>query len=259
MDRGVFRALADPTRRAILDALYERDGQSLTQLERRFEMSRFGVMKHVRVLEEAGLVVTRKVGRARLHYLNPVPIREIHDRWTGKFTARASAALLALRDGLEKGESTAASTIPAHVYVVFIRASAERIWEALTESEFTLQYYFASTVESGWNAGDEYAYEINGQTAIVGTVIAADPHTRLEMSFDARWDDQVADDPPSRLTWEIEPAGEGISRVTVVHDGFESETSTYAQVAGGMPLILSGLKTLLETGEPLQVAVGAGA
>jgi DNA-binding transcriptional ArsR family regulator len=101
----VFKALADPTRREILDALYERDGQTLGELERRFEMSRFGVMKHVRVLEDAGLVVTRKAGRARLHFLNPVPIREIHDRWTGKFAARASDALLALRAGLEKGEA----------------------------------------------------------------------------------------------------------------------------------------------------------
>src|SRR4029450_10075965 len=103
----VFRALADPTRREILDALFEQEGQPLGALESRFDMSRFGVMKHVKVLEEAGLLTTRKVGRSRLHYLNPVPIREIHDRWTGKFAARASAALLGLRGHVEKGAEMA--------------------------------------------------------------------------------------------------------------------------------------------------------
>ena len=101
-DDWVFRALADPTRREILDALFEREGQSLSELEGLFDMTRFGVMKHVKVLEEAGLVVTRKVGRSRLHYLNPVPIREIHDRWTGKFAARASGALLAFTLSLDE-------------------------------------------------------------------------------------------------------------------------------------------------------------
>ena len=250
-DELVFRALADPTRRAILDAVFEQEGQSLTELVARFDMSRFGVMKHVRVLEDAELVVTRKVGRARLHYLNPVPIRELHDRWTGKFAARASGALLALREHVEKGEDMSTTAIPDHVYVVFIKAAPERIWEALTESEFTQQYYFASTVESGWEAGDDYRYEIDGQPAIVGSVVVADPPRRLELSFDARWDENVASDPPSRVVWEIEPAGADMSKLTVVHTGFETKTSTYEQIAGGMPYILSGLKTLLETGEPL--------
>ena len=258
-DGSVFKALADPTRREILDALFEREGQSLGDLEGLFDMTRFGVMKHVKVLEEAGLVATRKVGRSRLHYLNPVPIREIHDRWTGKFAARASGALLALRAGLEKGDTMAANGKPSHVYVVYIRATPERIWDALTQSEFTQQYYYASTVESDWTAGSEYEYSINGQTAIVGEVLEAVPPARLAMSFDARWDDEVTADPPSRITWEIEAAGDGLSKLTVVHDGFDGETSTFGQVTGGMPFILSGLKTLLETGEPLQVAAGAAA
>ena len=106
-DDSVFRALADPTRREILDALFEREGQSLGELERLFDMTRFGVMKHVKVLEEANLVVTRKVGRSRLHYLNPVPIREIHDRWTGKFAAQgersAAGAARRSREGRNDG------------------------------------------------------------------------------------------------------------------------------------------------------------
>ena len=258
-DDPVFKALADPTRREILDALFEREGKSLGELEGLFDMTRFGVMKHVKVLEEAGLVVTRKVGRSRLHYLNPVPIREIHDRWTGKFAARASGALLALRAGLEKGGTMAVADKPSHVYVVYIRATPERIWDALTQSEFTQQYYYASTVESDWTAGSEYEYTINGETAIVGEVLEAVAPSRLAMTFDARWDDEVAPESPSRITWEIEQAGDGLSKLTVVHDDFGGETNTFRQAAGGMPYILSGLKTLLETGEPLQVAAGAAA
>ena len=257
MNDTVFRALADNTRREILDVLFEREGRSLGELEARFDMTRFGVMKHVKVLEEAGLVVTRKVGRLRLHYLNPVPIREIHDRWTGKFAARASGALLSLRAGLEKGGTMADANKPSHVYVVYIGTTPQRIWDALTQSEFTQQYYYASTVDSDWEAGSAYAYSINGQTAIVGEVLEAEPPSRLAMTFDARWDDEVAADPPSRITWEIEPAGDGLTKLTVVHDGFAGETNTYGQVGGGMPYILSGLKTLLETGEPLAATAAA--
>jgi uncharacterized protein YndB with AHSA1/START domain/DNA-binding transcriptional ArsR family regulator len=253
----VFRALADATRREILDVLFVREGQSLGELEGRFEMTRFGVMKHVKVLEEANLVVTRKVGRSRLHYLNPVPIREIHDRWTGKFAARASGALLALRVGLEKGGTMAANGKPSHVYVVYIRATPERIWDALTQSEFTQQYFYGSTVESDWKRGSAYIREIDGEAAIVGEVLVADRPSLLSVTFDARWDDEVTPDPPSRVTWEIEPAGAGLSKLTVVHDGFDGETNTYRQAAGGMPFILSGLKTLLETGEPLAVEAAA--
>jgi DNA-binding transcriptional ArsR family regulator len=101
-DEAVFRALADPTRRAILDGLYERDGQSLGEIESAFEMSRFGVMKHLRVLEEAGLVTTHRVGRSKLHFLNPVPIRLIHDRWIDKYTEHRVSALADLKHELEE-------------------------------------------------------------------------------------------------------------------------------------------------------------
>jgi len=101
-DDHVFRALADPTRRHLLDRLFERDGSSLTELESELEMTRFGVMKHLRVLEEAGLVNTRREGRAKLHYLNPVPIRLIHDRWIDKYTEHRVAALADLKTELEE-------------------------------------------------------------------------------------------------------------------------------------------------------------
>ena len=104
-DDRVFRALSDPTRRHLLDQLFERDGRTLTELESELEMSRFGVMKHLRVLEEAGLVVTRRSGREKLHYLNPVPIRLIHDRWIDKYTEPRAAALAELKAELEKEET----------------------------------------------------------------------------------------------------------------------------------------------------------
>ena len=254
----VFKALADSTRRHLLDRLFERDGRTLRELTEELEMTRFGVMKHLRVLEDAGLVVTRKVGREKFHFLNPVPIREIHDRWIGKFFAGASDTLLGLRDGLEReGGGKHMETKPSHVFVVFIRTTPERVWEAITNSEFTIHYYYSSTVESAWTPGAPYVYSIQGHPAIVGRVLEADPPRKLVCTFDAKWDDEVAADAPSRITWEIEPAGEDVSKLTVVHDGFEAETATFRSIGGGMPLILSALKTLLETGVPLVERVPA--
>src|SRR5436190_15025262 len=144
-DEAVFRALADPTRRAILDGLFERDGQSLGEIERSFDMSRFGVMKHLRVLEEAGLVTTHRAGRSKLHYLNPVPIQELQQRWIHKFAAGATAALLGLRAEVEKGArmSATATQAPTQVFAIFIRTTREHLWQALTESGYALRYFYA--------------------------------------------------------------------------------------------------------------------
>ena len=100
-DDSVFKALADPTRRFLLDLLFRRDGRTLTELESELAMTRFGVMKHLRVLERAGILVTRRAGREKLHFLNPVPIRTIHDRWIDKYTERRVSALLELKTELE--------------------------------------------------------------------------------------------------------------------------------------------------------------
>jgi DNA-binding transcriptional ArsR family regulator len=101
-DDRVFKALADPTRRFLLDRLFVRDGRTLTELESELEMTRFGVMKHLRVLEDTGLVVTRRSGRTKLHFLNPVPIRLIHDRWIDKYRERQASALAELKSELEE-------------------------------------------------------------------------------------------------------------------------------------------------------------
>jgi uncharacterized protein YndB with AHSA1/START domain/DNA-binding transcriptional ArsR family regulator len=255
-DDASFRALADPSRRVLLDRLYERDGQALGELQTALpQMSRIAVMKHLRILEAAGLVVSHRSGRRRLHYLNPVPIRRIHDRWLDKFRARAADVLLTLQAFMEEPTMGSDSIDrPSHISQIYIRATPAEVWRAITESEFTLQYYYGSTVESEWRAGATYRYAIAGNDAILGEIVEADPPRRLVQTFDARWDDDVARDAPSRLTWEIEEVTPGVCKVTTIHDAFPSRTATFEQVAGGMTFILSGLKSVLETGRPMEAA-----
>ena len=238
----IFRALADPTRRKVLDALRRRDGQTLSEIEARFEMTRFGVMKHLRVLESAGLVVTRRAGREKLHYLNPVPIRQIHDRWISKYAEPWAANLTQLKRTLEESMEK-----PKHVYQIWIRTTPEVLWEAITNSEFTKKYFYQSDVRSDWKKNSRVARYIDGQLAVDGKILECDPPRRLVTTFVATYDEKTKNDPPSRVSWEIEAKGE-LCRLTVVHDGFETETATFQSVGGGWPYILSGLKTVVETG-----------
>lgn len=265
MDDEVFRALADAGRRTLLDRLFERDGQTLGELETALpHMTRFGVMKHLRVLEGAGLVTSRKVGRERHHYLNPVPIRRIHDRWLDRYRERAADALLDLAAVLEDRQlatdtetpnpTAAGTTPPSHVFSVFIRADQAVVWRALTESEYTVRYYYASTIESDFRPGSPYLYKVGDEPAIEGEILESDPPNRLAMTFHAVWDDDVRRDPATRVTWELEASGPGVTRLSVVHDGLANAPATAEQVAGGWPFILSGLKTLIETGQPLMPA-----
>jgi uncharacterized protein YndB with AHSA1/START domain/DNA-binding transcriptional ArsR family regulator len=253
-DDRVFRALADPTRRLLLDQLFERDGRSLTELVSQMEMTRFGVMKHLRVLEDVGLVVTRKAGREKLHYLNPVPIQLLSDRWIGKYAERV-AALADLKTALEGEEimPSNGAARPEHVYEVFIKAPPERVWQAITSEEFTVRYFFGTRLRSDLRPGSAMTYfDASGSTPLVeGEVIESLPPRRLVHTWRSTWSPELAADPPSRLTWELEPAGDGVTRLRVVHDGFETETATYREVGGGWMWVISNLKTLLETGEPL--------
>src|ERR687886_2818182 len=132
----VFRALADPTRRALLDELFREDGQTLSALEGRLPMTRFGVMKHLKVLEEAKLVVTKKRGREKLHFLNPVPIRLVHDRWVSKYAEPWAAGLSELKRDLEEGRTM------EKVFEIYIKTTPERLWEAITVPEQRAQYNF---------------------------------------------------------------------------------------------------------------------
>jgi uncharacterized protein YndB with AHSA1/START domain len=240
----VFRALADPTRRSLLDELYREDGQTLGALESRLPMTRFGVMKHLRVLEEAGLVVTRRRGREKLHFLNPVPIRLVHDRWVSKYAEPWAATLTGIKRQLE-GENTMEK-----VFEIYIKTTPERLWEAITNSEMREAYNFGVGVKSAWTAGSPYqgVHRAAPAPIVEGENLEVDPPRRLVQSFNALWSEDVKAEGTSRVTWEIEPVGDSC-RLLVVHDQLREDAN--GEIYGGWPMILSGLKTLLETGEKL--------
>jgi uncharacterized protein YndB with AHSA1/START domain/DNA-binding transcriptional ArsR family regulator len=249
-DDLVFKALADPTRRLLLDRLFERDGRTLTELESQLDMTRFGVMKHLRVLEEAGLVVSRKAGRHRLHHLNPVPVRRLHDRWIGKYTERPAAALSELKTQLEETVTTMTDTPTTQIYQVFIKAAPERVWEAITTPEFTARYFHGARITM--TGGRYVSRGPDGSLWGDDTVLEWDPPRRLVHGWRSLYDEELAKEETSRVTWEIEPQGNGTCLLTVVHDRLDGAPKTAASVSGpGWMHVLSGLKTLLETGEPL--------
>ncbi len=239
----VFRALADPTRRSLLDELFGQDGQTLSALEERLPMTRFGVMKHLRVLEEAGLVVTKKRGREKLHFLNPVPIRLVHDRWVSKYAEPWAATLSGLKRSLE--EETMEK-----VFEIYIKTTPEQLWEAITDSEMRQKYTFGVGVDSDWSPGSPYraVHPGTGIAISEGENLEVDPPRRLVQSFNALWGDDVKSEGTSRVTWEIEQV-EDSCRLTVTHDQLREGANE--QLFGGWPMILSGLKTLLESGELL--------
>src|SRR5262245_35612890 len=239
----VFKALADPTRRSLLDELYKEDGQTLSALEQRLPMTRFGVMKHLKLLEDAGLVTTQRRGREKLHFLNPVPIRLVHDRWVSKYAEPWAAALSGLKRHFE--EETMEK-----VYEVYVRATPERVWHALTDTETRAKWTFGWLVESDYTPGSTYVAKSpdGSEVWIEGENLEVDPPRRLVQTFDAHWDAEVDVEPPTTMTWEIDQFGE-TCRVRVTHAGLTESTSD--EIYGGTPMILSALKTLLETGEAL--------
>jgi uncharacterized protein YndB with AHSA1/START domain/DNA-binding transcriptional ArsR family regulator len=237
---AVFKALADPTRRRLLDQLFKKDGQTLGALERRLPMTRFGVMKHLRVLEKARLVVTRRSGREKLHFWNAVPIRLIHDRWVSKYAETWTAALSELKRDLEKTMEK--------VFEIYIKTSAEHLWEAITDPEMRRKYNFGALVTSSWTPGSHYEGSGGGMPIFEGENLEVDPPRRLVQSFQALWGEDVKHEGASRVTWEIEPVGDSC-RLTIIHSQLREGANP--QLYGGWPMILSGLKTLLETGELL--------
>jgi DNA-binding transcriptional ArsR family regulator/uncharacterized protein YndB with AHSA1/START domain len=262
---AVFRALADPTRRSLLDELFELDGQTLSQLEQRLPMTRFGVMKHLRVLQEAGLVTTRRRGREKLHFLNPVPIRLVHDRWVSKYAEPWVATLSGLKQRIEEepemdtqtesdtqrsGKRPWTASPTDKVFEIYIKTTPERLWEAITDDEERRKYSFGVGVRSDWAPGASLETFHPGAGIAIGEgeVLEAEPPLRLVHSFRAVWSDEVKREGTSRVTWEIEPVGDSC-RLTLTHDQLREEANS--ELYGGWPMILSGLKTLLETGETL--------
>jgi uncharacterized protein YndB with AHSA1/START domain/DNA-binding transcriptional ArsR family regulator len=246
----VFRALSDSNRRVLLDRLFERDGQTLGELCGHLpDMTRFGVMKHLGVLEEAGLVTKRKFGREKRHFLNPVPIRLVHDRWIGKFAAPIVGAMSMLKTSLE------ASMDPIdHVYTVFIKAPPERVWRAIVDGDDTVGYYFGTRVVSDWAVGAAIRYDYaDGSLAADGEVLAIEPGRQVAMTFHPRWSAEIDAEGPVRMTWSVEATDDGGTRLTVT-SALVPGSKSATEFADGIAYIVSGLKTLVETGAPLMPA-----
>lgn len=244
----VFKAIHDPSRRLLLDALYERDGQTLSELSALLpEMTRFGVMSHLGVLEEAGLVTTRRQGRSKFHYLNPVPIRLIHDRWISRYAEPRVGAIAGIKARVETGEHKVEK--PAHVYSVFIRGTAEEVWDAMVNPEKTQQYYYGTRVHSDWEVGSPRTYSYpDGTLAATGVIISIDPPKRLEATFHPLWDEALEAEGPVREVWTLSEDAGMVELTVEYHDIGDA---TLAEFAGGLAFIVSWLKSLVETGAPL--------
>jgi uncharacterized protein YndB with AHSA1/START domain/DNA-binding transcriptional ArsR family regulator len=254
---SVFRALADPSRRRMLDLLKSRPGTTVGELDREFDFTRFALMKHLRVLEDVGLVVGKREGKTKRLYLNAVPIQTIHDRWISRYSALWAAQLTSLKYQLE-GEDQAmpAATQVQHVHVVHIRTTPERLWDALTRPEHSRQYYYGTEIVSDLTVGSSLEYhkikpDGGRETLVRGKVLEADPPRRLVHSFSFT----KMGDEPTRVTYELEPMGD-LVKLTLTHEGFDGETETYKMVRGGWGPIFDGLKTYLETGRPLEFPKG---
>jgi uncharacterized protein YndB with AHSA1/START domain/DNA-binding transcriptional ArsR family regulator len=259
---GVFRALADPGRRQLLDSLNARNGQTLRELCADMDMARQSVSKHLAVLEAANLVSAVRRGREKLHYLNPVPINDISERWIDRYEQRRVHALADLKRALE----SPIMQKPSFVYTTYIQTTPERLWEALTSPAFTERYWNAS-FETDWTPGSEMIWNLHGvRISDPGQVVLeSDPYRRLSYT----WHDftpelataidvsedvfaAAAAEPRSKVTFELAPAGSAV-KLTVTHDDFAPASKVAELVGGGWPQVLSKLKTLLETGEVFSI------
>ena len=256
----VFKALADPSRRMLLDSLNAHNGQTLRQLCAGLDMARQSVSKHLAVLEAAGLVTTVRRGREKLHYLNAAPISDIAERWISRYDQPRVEALADLKKALEETEVEA----PSFVYTTYIRTTPERLWQGLTDPAFT-QRYWQTELHTDWAKGSPVTWNNHGVLISDpgSVVLESDPYRRLsytwhtmtpELAEKFGWDQEfaakLAGEPRSKVTFDIEPATQGV-KLTVIHDGFEPGSTVLEMVSVGWPDVISSLKTLLETGEPL--------
>jgi uncharacterized protein YndB with AHSA1/START domain/DNA-binding transcriptional ArsR family regulator len=250
----VFRALADPTRRLLLDRLREQNGQTLRELCERVDMARQSATQHLDILVRADLVTVVRRGRERLHYLNPVPIHELGERWISGFDRPRLRAISAIRNQAEEHAMTdEPASVPAYVYVTYIRAGAQQVWQALTEADLTARYWGHANV-SDWQPGSTWEHrrvDGSGRVDVVGRVVEADPPTRLVVTFE---DAPGAEPPrePSVVTFLVEPHHD-IVRLTVTHEDLPNQAMRDG-ISAGWPAVLANLKSLLETGDVLPQA-----
>jgi DNA-binding transcriptional ArsR family regulator/uncharacterized protein YndB with AHSA1/START domain len=257
----VFRALADPGRRRLLDSLNARSGQTLRELCADMDMARQSVSKHLAVLEAAQLVTTVWRGREKLHYLNPAPINAISERWINHYDSDRVRALSDLKRALEDHPMDK----PSFVYTTYIHTTRERLWRALTDPAFT-ERYWGVAFETDWNRGSTMTLHQWGLTIADPdqVVLESEPYRRLAYTwhtFSPEWQEKaaelvgfpeeflerVAGEPRSKVAFEIDDLGEFV-KLTVIHDGFEPGSGVFETISQGWPHILSNLKTLLETG-----------
>ncbi|MEP7020162.1 MAG: metalloregulator ArsR/SmtB family transcription factor [Pseudonocardiales bacterium] len=245
----VFKALADRTRRHLLDRLYEQDGQTLGELCEHVDMARQSATQHLSVLAAANLVSTTRRGREKLHYLNPVPLQEIQERWIEKFERPRLQALSTIK---RRAEEHHVSDRPTFVYVTYIQSTPEIVWNALTDADVTAQYWGHSNI-SDWQVGSKWEHlrtDGSGVADGVGTILESAPPTRLVMSFSAPGGDRA--NGPSQVSFDIKAHGE-IVRLTVTHENF-ADTAEYDSASAGWAAVVANLKSLLETGHVLSQA-----
>ena len=241
----VFKALADPTRRQLLDRLHEDNGQTLGELCFGIEMARQSATQHLAVLEAANLVSTVRRGRQKLHYLNPVPLNDIQERWIDKFEV---PRLRTLRTVKRRAED-AMTDKPTFVYVTYIESTPERVWHALTDADLTAAYWGHSNV-SDWQVGSKWEHrrtDGSGIADVVGEVVESVAPERLVTTWAEPG--ELPTDSPSRVTFDIEPYGE-IVRLTVTHENLADDAERDA-AASGWAAVLSNLKSFIETGHAL--------
>ncbi|MBY8889158.1 metalloregulator ArsR/SmtB family transcription factor [Streptomyces sp. PTM05] len=250
----VFKALADPGRRRLLDMLRERAGLTLGELCEGLDMRRQSVSQHLEILEAANLVTSVRDGRRKLHYLNPVPIHRIQTRWIRKFEEPRLAALETIRNRAEENtmsEADHAGTIPDYVYTTYIHATAEQVWRALTDPDITARFWGHAQV-SDWSVGSRVEHvraDGSGIADAAGTVTEVDRPRRLSFGFGAPHDADAPAAEQSVVTFEIEPYRD-IVKLTLTQTRFRSAADREA-IGQGWPTVLANLKTFLETGDVL--------
>ena len=253
----VFRALADPSRRTLLDRLQARQGQSLRELCAELDMARQSVSKHLAILESAGLVTTTRQGREKLHYLNAAPINDIRDRWISHYDQGRAAALADLKTALEASPMSK----PTFVYTTYIRTTPEQLWAGLTDPAFT-QRYWNITFETDWKTGSPMVWHHHGVTIAdpEQVVLASDPFTHLSYTWHSmvpELSDHIGFGSEKQQEWEAEPRstatfdiedGDPFVKLTVTHETSRPDGIVLRSISGGWPVVLAALKTTLETG-----------
>jgi uncharacterized protein YndB with AHSA1/START domain/DNA-binding transcriptional ArsR family regulator len=257
---AVFKALADATRRRLLDELNVRNGLSLRELSAGAGMSRQAVAKHLAVLEEARLVTTVWHGREKLHYLNAAPINDIAERWINRYDRARVHALADLKTALED----APMPKPDFVYVTYIRTTPERLWQALTDPAFTKRYWGVEFT-TDWTEGAPMTWRQGGVDTSdpEQVVLVSDPYRRLSYTwhtFTPDWAARagksaeavtaLAAEPRSTVTFDIDKTDAAV-KLTVTHDGFAPDSTLLHDLSNGWPHVIASLKSLLESGEPL--------